>query len=134
MRDVTLLSLRIRPLGMAELLMVRFLACVAADVPALFRTVSRVRFLRHALGTSLGFRAERGMAAAEVALLFLLVSRAAGSPEEVRLKTSLVRDTYPHPDGNVGAMLAAGLEADARRLGLLAAPERIHHAGNALRH
>lgn len=126
MREALLLSLRLRPVTIQELLIFRFLSRVGCDHSALFRSVARLRLLRCALGSHLGLRAAIGMATAETGLLLLIAARPAETPGDMRRKALLVRAFMEaDPDGNVGPMLAAGLEADARRLGLLVEDDRV---------
>lgn len=120
MLETGLLSLRVRPLSMPELVTIRFLSRVGRDHASMFKAAARLRFLQVTLGSSLGWRGMAGLALAEAGLLLVLVDRPAQSAAEIRRKALLVRAYLEaDPDGNAGPMLAAGLEADARRLGLL---------------
>ena len=125
MREPLLLTMRIRPVTTPELMVFRFLSRVGRDHSALFRSVARLRFLRCSMGSHFGLRAAIGMASAETALLLLIVAHPSGTPGDMRCKALLVRTFIEaDPDGSVGPMVAAGLEADARRLGLLVEDDR----------
>lgn len=120
MGDVPLLSLRVRPLSLLELMVLRLISRLQSDADALVRSVLRLRFLRSSIGSSFGWRAERGLALAEAAVLLLLAARPAATAEEVRRKGVIIRDFLGEdPHGNADAMLAAAVEADLSRLGLI---------------
>ncbi len=101
-----------------ELKAIRAVSRLDRSFEGLVRSAVRVQFMRASLGSSLGFRAEKGMALIEAFLLFMLAAHPAGDADELRIKALLFRcGAGLGLDDNSDAMLCAAIELDGLRLG-----------------
>lgn len=108
------------PFDTADAHAIRAAAAIDRTFHVLVARVLRVQFLQCAIASMLEPDEQAGLSALEDGLLLLIGAHQADGPCELHEKARVFRGRLSGRNDAIDAMLCASLEADFRRLGLLA--------------